>query len=629
MSMSQRAGVIAASASVPRSLVPLVHPRSTVDQGVVTGLTAAMNYSLATVTQEAARGVAHGLLGSSDGRTDPEKMARTMRAINLTMLGVSSVIRAALPYREGESRERALARAISHRMAAASGAGLVAASLDDLPGSSRPPGTVLRSAPVLIGVAAGVAGAVQHIRSLLRDREGTTAPRDRQPPLATSVGIGAVTAAGAVALAAVERRAAEGVGAGVTWASGGRRWPAFVSHAISLAAIGGIVYVAGVGFVRREERVMSTPDPALSIAPESPHVSGGSGSVIAWDSLTREARRHLASVTPADRIAEVMGEPALDPIRVYVGSTSAPTIEERVELALDEIDRTGALDRSLLVLCSPTGSGYINYAASAAWEYLSKGDCASVTMQYASRPSWLSLDRVADARRQNRALWTAVAQRLAKRDAAHRPRVVLFGESLGAHTSQDAFLHTGTQGLRDLRIDRALWLGIPDTSRWAHEVRDPATRDVDPKEILRVATADDLDRIDPASSPARYVLICHEDDAVTLFSPSLLVEHPWWLGDNRPASVPPEAGWSTPTTFLQAAIDAKNAQNTAPGTFGSTGHDYRGDVARAVRFAFDLPCDDAQLATVEAALREEQRENLALWSRSEPPHPTFGARMDG
>ena len=39
--------------------------------------------------------------------------------------------------------------------------------------------------------------------------------------------------------------------------------------------------------------------------------------------------------------------------------------------------------------------------------------------------------------------------------------MVVFGESLGAHTSQDAFLHWGTLGPQALGIDRALWIGTP------------------------------------------------------------------------------------------------------------------------------------------------------------------------
>jgi uncharacterized membrane protein len=422
-----------------------------------------------------------------------------------------------------------------------------------------------------------------------------------------------------VALASVERHAARGIGVGISKASRGRRRGAIVSHLVSLGVIGSAIYGVGLRFFHRAEKAISTPDPVLAESPESPRVSGGTGSIIAWDPLTREARRHLAGATPAGRIKEVMGEPALDPIRVYIGLTSAPTIDERVQMALKEIERTGALDQSLLVLCSPTGSGYINHAASAAWEYLSRGDCASVTLQYSSRPSWLSLDRVGDGREQNRALWTALTEALAERDPARRPRVVLFGESLGAHTSQDAFLHTGTRGLREIGIEGALWLGIPHVSRWAIEVSDPSNPDVEPGELLRVASAADLDILDRTTSPARYILVSHVDDAVSLFSPALLVEHPWWLGDERPSVVPPEAGFSSPTTFLQAAVDVKNVQALAPGSFGSTGHDYRGDAARAVRFAFDLPCSDAQMVAIEEALREEEMGRVSRWARAAYP----------
>ncbi|MBC7292371.1 MAG: hypothetical protein H5T83_13695, partial [Actinotalea sp.] len=41
LSASQRAGAVAAAASVPAGLVPLLRPRSAVDQGLVTGLSAA------------------------------------------------------------------------------------------------------------------------------------------------------------------------------------------------------------------------------------------------------------------------------------------------------------------------------------------------------------------------------------------------------------------------------------------------------------------------------------------------------------------------------------------------------------------------------------------------------------
>ena len=170
-------------------------------------------------------------------------------------------------------------------------------------------------------------------------------------------------------------------------------------------------------------------------------------------------------------IETVMGEPARAPVQVYVGLDSAASKRERVELALAEMERTGAFDRSLIMLVSPTGTGYVNYVAVAAAQYLSRGDVATVTMQYSKRPSPLSLGKVKDAREQNRLLWLRILERLRDRPGP-RPRVVVFGESLGAHTSQDVFLHWGTLGPEALGIDRALWIGTPYGSGWMHEVTD-------------------------------------------------------------------------------------------------------------------------------------------------------------
>ena len=97
-------------------------------------------------------------------------------------------------------------------------------------------------------------------------------------------------------------------------------------------------------------------------------------------------------------------------------------------------------------------------------EYLTRGDCASLTLQYSKRPSPLSLGRVEVGRTQNELLFLRLWERLEAMEPAERPRVVLFGESLGAHTSQDAFVHRGTRGLRDRGIDSALWIGTPFAS---------------------------------------------------------------------------------------------------------------------------------------------------------------------
>jgi uncharacterized membrane protein len=238
-------------------------------------------------------------------------------------------------------------------------------------------------------------------------------------------------------------------GSALTWRLSG--------HALTLLIMGGGVHQLWLRAMQRIESGTAAVDPILEGADHRwamPSCSGSEQSLVPWDTLGREGRRHTIAVvrpqTMADRpagtpdlsIAAVMKRPAVaDPVQVYVGLDSAPTMPERVDLALAEMDRTGAWDRSLLMLISPTGTGYVNYCATAAVEYLTLGDVATVTMQYSKRPSPLSLGKVAAAREQNRLLWLQIAQRVRDMPPERRPRVVIFGESLGAHTSQDAFLH--------------------------------------------------------------------------------------------------------------------------------------------------------------------------------------------
>ena len=131
------------------------------------------------------------------------------------------------------------------------------------------------------------------------------------------------------------------------------------------------------------ERGAEQIEEAFEDLPISRLVSGGPGSAVAWDTLSRQGRRNVATAVRPEQIEQVMGEPAVaEPIRVFVGLESAPTKVERVALALAELERTGAFDRELLMVISPTGTGSVNY-----------GNIASVTMQYSLRPSPLSLDR--------------------------------------------------------------------------------------------------------------------------------------------------------------------------------------------------------------------------------------------
>ncbi|MFL6176832.1 MAG: alpha/beta-hydrolase family protein, partial [Ornithinibacter sp.] len=319
-------------------------------------------------------------------------------------------------------------------------------------------------------------------------------------------------------------------------------------------------------------------------------------------------------------IATVMGTAArAAPVQVYVGLSSGSSARERVDLALAEMDRSGAFDRSMIVLVSPTGTGYVNYVATAAVEYLALGDVATVTLQYSRRPSPLSLGMIKAAREQNRLLWLRVLQRIRERPGP-RPRVVLFGESLGAHTSQDVFLHWGTLGLEALGIDRALWLGTPYGSGWMHEVTGPDRLDVDRRSV---AVVNDLDQLHAVQRERgvdpRYVLLSHDNDGVTRFGVDLLTTTPAWLGQNRPKvepgppgasprGIPAHLRWRPVTSFFQTLVDMKNAMR--PGVWGAWGHDYRPDLTRFISEVYGLPASEEELDRVTEAVHHRE---MARW----------------
>jgi hypothetical protein len=209
--------------------------------------------------------------------------------------------------------------------------------------------------------------------------------------------------------------------------------------------------------------------------PASPLVSGSNSSLVKWSSLSVQGRRHIGTVLSKAEIASVLNiniNDAKDPIRVYVGLDSAENETARVELALRELKRTGAFTRKNIVVISPTGTGYVNYVMSDALEYMSKGDCAQVTIQYSKRPSPLSLDRRDEGHIQYRMLINAIKKELLKIPPKKRPKLMLFGESLGAWTSQDAFMYEGTDGLEASLVSRALWIGTPSQSKWKETVLD-------------------------------------------------------------------------------------------------------------------------------------------------------------
>jgi uncharacterized membrane protein len=633
-------GLLVAAAGVPGSFEPSLVPRSLQDQAIVTGIGTSLSFLLTAATQDSIEALTAGILGWAGGSDDPERQRRATLIADLAAIPLGIAVHRVLTRRPAEPMLRGILRQVAWRTAVTGFGGTVfTLSRAGMAAADRAVGAGGRLAALPLGapVGLGIGVALEAYRRRgLPDEPATTDAPVVDPLRAAAASAGVVAAVSAAALG--QRMLADGTGALLATAlPGGRVVWRPVGHAITLGAL-----VAG-GTVLWHRAIRSIEAGTNVIEPimddqggrrwVGPTASGSADSLVPWPTLGREGRRHvllyprpkpvsgLPVSLPDLAISSVMGEPAIAaPALIYVGLDSAPTIRDRVDLALAEMDRVGAWDRSMIMLCSPTGSGYINYCATAAAAYLTRGDVAIVTMQYSKRPSPLSLFKVKDAREQNRLLWLAISARLRDRPG-RRPKVVLFGESLGAHTSQDVFLHWGTLGLDAMGIDRALWIGTPYGSGWMHLVTGAPRPDVDHRLVAKLNVFDQLAQL-PAEHRAalRYVMVSHDNDGVTKFGVDLLSSKPEWLTDARPKleivpgasprGIPARMRWRPVTSFLHGLMDMKNAQKMAG--YRAWAHDYRPDLARFISAVYDLPASPEQLQRIEQALqaREEIRDTL-------------------
>ncbi|MEV6772858.1 alpha/beta-hydrolase family protein [Nocardia sp. NPDC051030] len=308
-----------------------------------------------------------------------------------------------------------------------------------------------------------------------------------------------------------------------------------------------------------------------AVQPTKPERSGSPDSLAKWETLGFEGRWFVSHGPDPMLISAVTGKPAREPIRVYVGLQSAAPNATEEELAVAELERTGAFDRKVLVIVTTTGTGWVNSLSTAALEYMYGGDTAIVASQYSYLPSVLSFladrQKVAVA---GKKMFDAIYQRWQQQPQNARPKLLVYGESLGSQGSESAF-----DGLADLRskVDGALWVGPPNSNRlWEQFVsrRDPGTREIDPVYadglVVRFGgDAPDLDRPSPDWRRPRIAYLQHASDPIVWWSSDLIFSQPDWLSEPRGPDVTPQMRWWPFVTFWQVAADLTNAQGVSDG----------------------------------------------------------------
>ncbi|HEX2285921.1 MAG TPA: alpha/beta hydrolase, partial [Mycobacterium sp.] len=369
-----------------------------------------------------------------------------------------------------------------------------------------------------------------------------------------------------------------------------RRWrlhdevALFIGTAIVVVLV--ITLINGVlirGFLAGANRVFqpqNTTTRAGIVQPQESERSGSPNSFASWDSLGFQGRNFVATGPDADELTRINGTPAMEPVRVYVGLQTADTDEQRMAVLLSELERTGAFDRKLLVIIPTTGTGWINPIAARSLEMMYNGDTALVGSQYSYLPSWISFlgDRQKSVE-SGRMMINAIHDRWLQRPPDRRPKLVLYGESLGSMAGQGAF--GWLPDIARMGFSSVLWVGPPNASplwKGITERRDPGTPEVEPRydngRTVRFSQATNTAEIaDDTAAPwegTRVLFLQHPSDPIVWWSEDLLFTRPDWLkeppGRDRTASM----RWYPIITFWQVAADMTNAASVP----GGHGHNY-------------------------------------------------------
>lgn len=311
--------------------------------------------------------------------------------------------------------------------------------------------------------------------------------------------------------------------------------------------------------------------------PADPGTTGSIESILSWEEMGRQGRRFLTEVPTSADIQRFTDSTEMDPIRVYVGMHASEDFEERADLALREMKRVGAFDRSVLILITPTGTGWVDPGSIAPLEYLHKGDIASVAAQYSYLPSPLSLIAEEDyGSGMARALFRKVYGYWTDLPPDSRPKLYLHGLSLGALNSDHSF------DLYDIIEDPfhgVLWVGPPfrkTTWRNITENRNPDSPSWLPTfrdgSVVRFANQDGgLERGEAEWGSFRIAYLQYASDPITFFDPSIFTHEPDWIQPPRGPDVSPYLRWYPIVTGLQVAADLLTGiGNTPPGY----GHEY-------------------------------------------------------
>lgn len=344
-----------------------------------------------------------------------------------------------------------------------------------------------------------------------------------------------------------------------------------------------LIYVVNGAFVSTTITVIDTlqaatdtTDPEGASPPMEAERSGSPDSLIAWDRLGKQGKGFVTSGARAGELEEFSGEPAKEPIRAYVALRTEKNFQKQAELALEELKRTDAFSREALVLATPTGTGWVDEGSIGPLEYMFNGDIATLCVQYSYMQSPLSLILEPGRSQESaRIVFEVIYNFWKELPEEERPKLYLFGLSLGAHGSESSMpIHS----MINEPFQGAVWAGPPfrnELWRTVQEHRNASSTAWLPHfedgSLIRVLGMENtLAEQGEEWGPVRLVYIAYPTDAIVFFEESMWIHEPEWLSGERGEGVSDNFNWHPVVSFWQVAIDMMTALHVTPGY----GHNY-------------------------------------------------------
>ena len=386
----------------------------------------------------------------------------------------------------------------------------------------------------------------------------------------------------------------------------GKKLPPVASWPLAIAGGGALLILVGDQMVVRRFAVrVSRQAQELdrefmrgADQPQRAERSGSPDSLVDWDTMGRQGRAVAAGGPRKADIERLLEGEAMEPIRIFVGldlgAEDTPDFEAMAAVAIKEMHRTGAFERSHIAVMSAAGTGWINDFHTSGFEFVTRGDSAVVAMQYSYLPSAYSY--LADRKNpvySSRVLIEAIRSELENIDPTDRPKLYVGGESLGAYGVSDAF-ETVEEFLE--HTSGGVFTGTPGFAR-NHSY---LTRHREKGSPQRLPLIDGGRHVRFTAHPAhlrhdfrgnayrnsweepRFVFAQHASDPVVWWEPSLAWKAPDWLREPGSRGVPaPRAQhldaldtmrWMPLVTYWQVGIDQLPSKNY-PSPHGHNYHD--------------------------------------------------------